>query len=110
MKKTLAAWNSDHFAATFKQEVRGLSVDELLLQKALTVGSYATTDNLKVMINRKQEMPDAYIVNAGIFFTSMIGGCNCADDPTPQDSYAEYCELRFNIDKSQARTSITLKS
>ena len=108
MKKTLAAWGSEHFVATFKQEVSALSVDDLLLQQALTVGSYATTDNLKVMINQYKEMSDSYIVNAGIFFTSMIGGCNCADDPTPQDSYAEYCELCFIIDKTQGETSIML--
>ena len=30
-------------------------------------------------------------VKAGIFYTGIIAGCSCADDPTPIDELNEYC-------------------
>ena len=108
LKKSLATWNSRNFENSFKSEVCVLTMDELLLQKALKYGSHAINENIKVMINHREEQAEWIVVHAGIFFTSVIAGCNCADDPTPQDSYSEYCELSFRIGKINAKTSIKL--
>ena len=47
-------------------------------------------------------------MNAGIFYRSVIGGCSCADDPTPVDEQAEYCEVVVEIDKVTAEAKVTL--
>jgi hypothetical protein len=47
-------------------------------------------------------------VKAGIFFSSVIAGCSCADDPTPIDESAEYCEIQFTVEKESANTIISL--
>jgi hypothetical protein len=44
----------------------------------------------------------------GVFFSGIITGCSCADDPTPVETQNEYCELLFAIDKATAETTITL--
>jgi hypothetical protein len=47
-------------------------------------------------------------VKAGIFYTGVIAGCSCADDPTPVDELNEYCVLQLGIDKKTAETTVTL--
>ena len=45
---------------------------------------------------------------AGIFYTGIIPGCSCANDPTPETEYSEYCEVLFDINKRTAETLVTL--
>ncbi|MDJ0832746.1 MAG: hypothetical protein QNJ69_04430 [Gammaproteobacteria bacterium] len=108
LSKSLAAWNTTVFADTFKREVGQLSLDQLPLQQALTSGSVASKENLQISINRSVQQADKLIVDAGIFYSGIIAGCNCADYPTPTDLHNEYCELRFAIDLASADTVITI--
>lgn len=106
LPKSLHAWHSEIFKTVFTREVSQLSLDELPLQQALQLGSYATRDKLQVMINSMGEEQNHIVVNTGIFYSSIIAGCNCSDDPTPVDLNAEYCEMIFKINKSNADTII----
>lgn len=108
--QSLKAWNTQNFKSVFKLEVVQLSLDELPLQQALQLSSYATKDNLQVMINSTTEEKHHIIVNTGIFYSSILAGCNCSDDPTPVDINSEYCEMSFSIDKLTAQTIITITS
>jgi len=47
-------------------------------------------------------------VKAGIFYTGVIAGCSCADDPTPIDEQNEYCVVQFDIDRTTADATVTL--
>jgi hypothetical protein len=47
-------------------------------------------------------------VKAGMFYTGVIAGCSCADDPTPIDELTEYCVVQFDIDRATAATTVTL--
>lgn len=105
---SLASWNSDDFKPTFIREVMQLTADELPLQQALQHGSYATLENCQLMINSISERDDRIIIDTGIFFSSVIAGCNCSDDPTPVDLNSEYGEFRFVIKRSNADTEISL--
>ena len=60
------------------------------------------------MIISVADDPDHIHVKAGIFYTGIIAGCSCADDPTPVDEQAEYCEVRLEINKATAATAISL--
>lgn len=108
LTQSLAAWQSDRFDDTFKQEVRALSVDQLPLQQAMQLGSFVLDKSIEVMIQNISEHPDRIQVSAGIFFSSVIAGCNCADDPEPMDTQQEYVELIFEIDGRSAETNIRL--
>jgi hypothetical protein len=103
----LAAFNSSHFNETFVSEVGQLG-DELPLQKALQSGSHALADDVQVSILAINEDNRSIRVRAGVFFTSIIAGCNCADDPTPVDRLSEYAEMDFVIDKQTADTTISI--
>ena len=107
-KKSLHAWNTEQFKAVFIEQVTQLSLEDLPLQQALLLGSYATRDNLQVMVNSMDEQSDNISITTGIFYSSIIAGCNCSDDPTPVDLNSEYCEMLFTINKSNAETCIKI--
>ncbi|MDP2829599.1 MAG: hypothetical protein Q8O37_13445 [Sulfuricellaceae bacterium] len=105
---SLAAWNTPAFADTFKQELARLDTTLSLLQQGLRFSSYALAEKLKISVISANELPGTIQVKAGLFYTGVIAGCSCADDPTPVDEIAEYCEVLVDIDKVTAGTKITL--
>ena len=60
------------------------------------------------MILGASEEAGIIFARAGIFYTSIIAGCNCADDPSPVDEQTEYCEIQFEINKKTAETTVQL--
>lgn len=108
LNKSLAAWQTADFAVVFKDEVKQLNPDLLPLQEALAHSSYAQTDSLAITLLDTTDLLDHIQIKAGLFYTGIIAGCSCADDPTPIDEINEYCEVRFEIDKQTAATTVTL--
>lgn len=110
LNKSLKASQTEQFKQVFIEEIMSLNLDQLPLQKALRMGSFAINDNLQIMINRISEQNNNLIINTSIFFSSIIAGCNCADDPSPIELNTEYCEMQFSINKSNAQTEIDILS
>ena len=108
LTKALSAWGSPDFNAILKHEIVHLGADHLPLQQGLSSSNYVTDDAITVIINRVAELENIIRVKAGIFYRGVIGGCNCADDPTPSGENDEYCEVQFDIDKTTAETVIAL--
>ncbi|MGB7988942.1 MAG: hypothetical protein WCF44_06075 [Candidatus Methylophosphatis roskildensis] len=103
---SLRAWNSPGFAGVLKQEIERLGAGSLPLQQGLTSSSYALDDDFEVMIIGVADEPGFILAHVGIFFSGIIAGCSCPDDPTPVGPQGEYCELRFTIDKATAATTV----
>lgn len=108
LSRALGAWNTPEFRNVLKNEIEDLDAALLPLQQGLARGSYASPDGFAVMILNVSEDPGSIRVTAGIHFTGIVAGCACADDPTPDGEYAEYCEILFEIDRRTARTTLTL--
>jgi hypothetical protein len=104
----LSAWGRPDFKAVLIQEIAQLGADYLPLQQGLTMGNYVTADPITVMINNVTEMENVIRVRAGIFYQGVMGGCSCADDPTPTSESNEYCEVQLDIDKATAATAVAL--
>lgn len=85
-----------------------MGAEQLPLQQGLSAGSYALDNKPSVMIISVSEGEDFIRARAGIFYTSIIAGCSCADDPTPVSELNEYCEVQLDIDKKTAETTVTL--
>lgn len=107
LARTLAAWNTANFKDTLKGEIEQLAAEVLPLQQGLSQSSYVSNDNITAMILTVTEEPGLIRIKTGIFYSGLIPGCNCADDPTPEEKYTEHCELQFDIDKITAETTIT---
>ncbi len=108
LTKSLAAWETPGFEAILRQELTGLGIEHLPLQQGLGSSSYATDRPPQVMIISSAEVDGAIRVRAGIFYTGIIAGCSCADDPTPVDEQSEYCVVLVNIDTVTGAATIVL--
>ena len=104
----LTAWGSAAFGAILKNEIEQLAPGQLPLQQGLSVSSAVGSSPHTVRIIRFDESPECIRVRAGIFYSGVIAGCSCADDPTPVDEQNEYCEVQLEIDKRTAETRVTL--
>ena len=105
---TLNAFGSPEFIGVLKNEIEHLDAENLPLQQGLTIGSYALSNKIQAMILDTSEDSDFINARVGIFYTSIIAGCSCADDPSPVDENNEYCEALCVINKKTADTTIQL--
>lgn len=101
-------WGTADFEATFKAEVEALKAEQLPLQQGLSLSSYVSAEPFRVMVIGSAEVGTHIEVKAGIFYSGIIAGCSCADDPSPTDVQAEYCEVSFAIDKTDGHTTLSL--
>lgn len=99
LRRSVAAFGTPDFAAALRADLAALGPDALGLQQALTAGSTAVCDGIDVMLLRQTESSDGLQVRIGVFFTSILSGCACADDPTPENTHSEYCEIDITIDR-----------
>lgn len=106
LTKSLAVWHTSEFVTVFKQEVAGLNPNQLPLQASLMYSSHVSDVQLEAVVLASEESDASICIKAGIFFSGLIAGCCCADDPTPASEQAEYCELQFIISKVSADTRI----
>lgn len=109
LARALEAWQTPAFDAVFKDEIERLDPALLPLQQGLSRSSHAVLDKPPgVIVLSTEDGPDRLRVRAGLAYTGIIAGCNCADDPTPVDEITEYCEAQFDIDRITAEVTITL--
>jgi len=94
--------------AVFKAELAATSPDELPLQQGMAHGNVAKGDGLTAMVIRTEVEPERYRIRAGLFFSSLVAGCACHNDPTPMADEAEYCEADFVIRRPDGATQASL--
>ena len=103
--EAMHAWPSARFAATLKQQLQALQPGALPLGQATTQGGYVDDSDISVTVLRTTDNGQSVAADVGVFFTEVVGGCNCHDDPLAVNAY---CELRVTIDKLTAATTFTL--
>lgn len=108
LNETLSACGSPNFEAILKKEIARLETNQLPLQQGLVSSNYVTDDPITAIINLISDMDEIIQVKAGIFYKGIMGGCNCADDPTPDSKNNEYCEVQLDIDKVTGKTLVAL--
>lgn len=107
LEKSLAAWGTREFDAVLKRELAQAAAG-LPLQQALVQGSAVAEAPVTVLHHETSDADGKLHVRAGIFYESLIGGCACADDPTPESTYIEYCEIEVVIDKLDGAAKVRL--
>ena len=108
LAKSLTAWGTPGFEAALKSELEQLGAGQLPLQQGLSTSSHALDTGICVMIHAVAEETGFIRVRAGIAYAGIITGCSCADDPTPINEQNEYCEVRVDINKRTAETTVSL--
>jgi hypothetical protein len=105
---SLNAWGTPGFNDVLKREIEQLDAAALPLQQGLARSSHVTDRPFQAMIIGVHEAAGLIRVKAGIFYTGIIAGCSCADDPTPIDELTEYCVVQLDIDRTTADATVTL--
>lgn len=110
LRESLAAWDTAVFKSTLKRELEQLDAAALPLQAGLRLSSAVSDSPFEVMLIDTGEEDGRIAARIGVFYKGVIGGCSCADDPTPMDEYNEYCEIELRIDKTTADAELNLIS
>jgi hypothetical protein len=97
---SLREWGGENFAPVLKQEIEALPPGTLPLQSGVTQGGLADDAGLTAVVLRTGDAGSAVEVVVGIFFTEIVAGCSCGDEPMALNAY---CELQLRIDKLTAR-------
>lgn len=105
---TLNAWGRPDFESVLKSEIQSIDRNALPLQQGLTQSSQVSNSKINVVVLNTDEDKNLITVKTGIFYSGIIAGSCCADDPTPVDELTEYCEILFKIDRNTAATEVTL--
>lgn len=108
LDKALQAWGTPDFEAVLKREIAQLGATELPLQQGLSNSSSVAEGLLTVVIKAVDGRETIIRVKAVILYQGLIGGCGCADDPTPDNVINESCEVQLDIDRVTAETGIGL--
>ena len=101
---SLHAFGTDGFAAALQRELRALPPGSLPLAGAAVQGGQVDDATVGVSVLSAAQTAEAIEVNLGVFFTEIVGGCSCGDDPYPSNGY---CELRLRIDRRTGAASFT---
>ncbi len=107
LEKSLGAWGTPGFEAALKQEL-AQHAEQLPLQRALSSSSSVVDAPITVVILSATELESLIRVKTGIFYQGLVGGCACANDPTPESENTEYCEVQLDIDKASGAAAVTL--
>jgi hypothetical protein len=108
LPRALAAWCSPGFAATLAAELQGLPPGSLPLQQGLRSGSVALEDGIGFSLIAAGSDAAHIDLRVGVFYSGIVAGCNCADDPSPVEPVPEYCELALSIDRATAQARVRL--
>lgn len=99
----LGAWRSDGFGDALNREIRDLGTGVLPLASGVLQGGIVDGSSIRVTILRLADDDRAVHVEVGVFFTEVVGGCSCGDEPYESPAW---CRLRISIDKATAEAEI----
>lgn len=102
----LAAWGGADFKDTLKRELEDLEPARLPLQQAVSTTSYALDERITAIVHGAEAGPGVIRARVGVFFSGLVPGCSCADDPTPVEPQNQYCELAVAIDRATAIATV----
>jgi len=101
--------NFDHHSRTFSQDfkhyIEHLAPDTLPLHQCTSQGGAVDDTDLSASILSIEETSNRIEVKMAVFFTEIIGGCSCGDDPVAENAYGELLAI---IDKDSRQLSFSV--
>jgi hypothetical protein len=95
------SWAGPDFATILGDELQALGGEGLPLHLGLNEGGMVDASRLQVTVIRSEADPAVIRATVGLFFTEVVGGCSCGDEP---EAKPVYCEMRVHIDRGSAET------
>ncbi len=108
LPESIRSWGSPQFEAAFKVEVAELDSSVLPLQQGLALSDRVSDSELSVVMLDSFEEAGRIRVKTGIFYSGILAGSCCADDPSPPAEQTEYCEVLFEINIQTGEAVVVL--
>lgn len=102
------AWPDAEAKLLLKQAIEGLEERQLPLQKGLSFSSVPSDEPWTAVVLSLQAVGDELVGKASVFYSGLIAGCACDDDPTPQETIPENCEIEVTIDRETGAATVAL--
>lgn len=83
-------YDSESFSCSLKNYIENLPTNTLPLNQCTTQGGIVDDSNISASILSVSDTEDCIKAKTGVFFTEIVGGCSCGDDPV---SLNVYCEI-----------------
>lgn len=105
LPNSLRAWPSPSFAVALKSELEGLAPGALPLDRAACHGGRVDDGRITATVLRSDDDGVAVRAEVGVFFSEIVAGCSCGDEPQALNGY---CEMQVKIDKTTAAATFAL--
>jgi hypothetical protein len=96
---TLPAISAAEFGHALKSQLESLPAGSLPLQQGTSQGGYVDDSDISVTVISTSGTKGRIQAKIGVFFTEIVVGCGCGDDPFPVNTY---CELLISLDTNTA--------
>ena len=98
-------FDSESFTRSLKNYIEDLPSNTLPLNQRTTQGGIVDDSNISASILSVSNTDDFIQAKTGVFFTEIVGGCSCGDDPVSLNVYCEIIvffnkhtgELQFSV-------------
>lgn len=88
---------SGTFEKALKHELENLPAGTLPLEKGTNQGGFVDDSDISVTVISVKQDENSIQAKVGVFFTEIIVGCGCGDEPMPENAY---CEMLISIDRT----------
>ena len=102
---TLQQSRSGLFETALKRELENLPAGTLPLEKGTSRGGFVDDSDISVTVINAKQNKNSIQAKVGVFFTEIIVGCGCGDDPIAENAY---CEMLISIDKTTSEAEFML--
>ena len=96
---------SNSFSKMLKNEIENFATGTLPLEQGTSQGGYVDDSNITATVLRVSDNQNLIHAHVGIFFTEIVVGCGCGDDPMPINAY---CEMLVMIDKTSGKAEFSI--
>jgi len=104
LAQCLEAVDSTDFGDCLARALKALPAGSLPLQGGCDQGGLVDDRDISASVLSVDQTKDCVTARVGVFFTEIVGGCNCNDDPLEANAY---CVLEVAIDRTDGATELT---
>ena len=85
------------FEKVLKHELENQPAGTLPLEKGTNRGGFVDDSDISVTVINVKQDEHSIQARVGVFFTEIVAGCGCGDDPMPENAF---CEMLISIDRT----------
>ena len=105
LANTLQEWPHGSWKSALKRQIESLPSGSLPLENALTRCGIVDDNDVSVIVINASQNSAGIQARVGVFFTEIVAGCVCGEDPSAENAY---CEILVHIDKITGTADFTL--